>query len=290
MTAAISQPEVNKPLVVSHPGEGADVLLERFREWGYLFLKGGLTSELCSKLLDQLMHELDPDIAYGSSQRPTLQGTPVTECDPLWDRVYPKIQSLEAFHSFFHEPEVLRLMQLVCGPEVFVYPMKMARIATPLRIGFETPPHQDAHSHNAPKNMAGIWVALHDVSDGMGRLKVLPRSHRHGVRTVFEAQGVGGVQCEIFADETTWHVSDVQCGDVILFDGCTVHKAEANTSAEDVRISVDTRFCVHGTPVFSTNLHPHHGWRIDQLSWDYIYRDWESKDYQYYWEDYPELF
>ena len=138
--------------------------------------------------------------------------------------------------------------------------------------------------------MAGIWVALHDVDSTMGRVKVLPGSHKGGVRKVFEAQGVGGVQCEIYDHETLWHVSDFEQGDVLIFNSATVHKAEPNTSESKVRLSVDTRFCDHGAPVFSTNLEPHHGWRIPGLNWEAIYRDWKSNDGQYYWNAYPNCF
>jgi ectoine hydroxylase-related dioxygenase (phytanoyl-CoA dioxygenase family) len=168
--------------------------------------------------------------------------------------------------------------------------MKMARISTPGKIGFETPPHQDAHSHHAGPTMAGFWVPLHDVSEPMGRVKVLPKSHKLGVRPVFTTQGVGGVQCEIYENETTWHVSDVEAGDVLIFHSCTIHKAEPNTTSEAVRISVDTRFCDHGAAVFSTNLDPHHGWRIEGLDWPSIYSGWQNSQYQYYWRDYPGLF
>ena len=183
-----------------------------------------------------------------------------------------------------------RLMALVAGEDHFVYPMKMARIATPGKLGYETPPHQDAHSHHAGPTMAGIWVALHDVDDSMGRVTVLPRSHLRGVRPVFEAAGVGGVQCEIYEEETEWHVSDYDRGDVLIFHSATVHKAEPNTASRRARISVDTRFCDYGAPVFSTNLEPHHGWRIEGLDWESIYSDWQQEQSQYYWRSYPNLF
>ena len=73
-----------------------------------------------------------------------------------------------------HEPEITGLMERLLENPAFVYPMKMARIATPGKIGYETPPHQDAHSHQGGPTMAGIWVALHDVAAGMGRLMLLP--------------------------------------------------------------------------------------------------------------------
>lgn len=280
----------NTPYVVSSLSEHTRVLRERFNDWGYLYIKRYIPPADCERLLDAVLLACDPYIRGNASSSPHLEGEPFFETDPVWDEIYPKIQSLEAFHTFFHQQHVLNLMEIVTGAPVFVYPMKMARISTPGKIGFETPPHQDAHSHHAGPTMAGFWVPLHDVSEPMGRVKVLPKSHKLGVRPVFTTQGVGGVQCEIYENETTWHVSDVEAGDVLIFHSCTVHRAEPNTTSEAVRISVDTRFCDHGAAVFSTNLDPHHGWRIEGLDWPSIYSGWQNSQYQYYWRDYPGLF
>lgn len=280
----------NRPYVVSSLDEDTRVLRERFNDWGYLYIKRYIPPADCERLLDAVLLACDPYIRGNASSSPHLEGEPFFETDPVWDEIYPKIQSLEAFHTFFHQQHVLNLMEIVTGAPVFVYPMKMARISTPGKIGFETPPHQDAHSHHAGPTMAGFWVPLHDVSEPMGRVKVLPKSHKLGVRPVFTTQGVGGVQCEIYENETTWHVSDVEAGDVLIFHSCTVHRAEPNTTSEAVRISVDTRFCDHGAAVFSTNLDPHHGWRIEGLDWPSIYSGWQNSQYQYYWRDYPGLF
>ena len=280
----------NMPYVVSSLDEDTRVLRERFNDWGYLYIKRYIPLADCERLLDAVLLACDPHIRRHASSSPHLEGEPFFETDPVWDEIYPKIQSLEAFHAFFHQQHALNLMEIVTGAPVFVYPMKMARISTPGKIGFETPPHQDAHSHHAGPTMAGFWVPLHDVSESMGRVKVLPKSHKLGVRPVFTTQGVGGVQCEIYENETTWHVSDVEAGDVLIFHSCTVHRAEPNTTSEAVRISVDTRFCDHGAAVFSTNLDPHHGWRIEGLDWPSIYSGWQNSQYQYYWRDYPGLF
>jgi len=281
----------NQPFVVSRADEEPARLRARFQELGYLFFKRQVDARTCDRLLASLLAQtngqvaLDPDTGL-----PVLRGRPFVESDEDWDDIYPRIQSLEEFHSFFHGAPILELMRLVTGADVFVYPMKMARISTPGKIGFETPPHQDAYSHHAGPTMAGIWVALHDISTPMGRVKVLPGSHKGGVRKVFTAEGVGGVQCEIYPGETTWHVSDSDRGDVLIFHSATVHRAEPNITGSTVRMSVDTRFCDYGAPVFFTNLEPHHGWRIEGLDWDRVYRDWHSSDYQYYWRDYPALF
>ena len=281
----------NENFVVSTLSEGQPALQARFQELGYLYIKNYVPAEQCDALLQAFLEQLNPYIAADAdSKLPVLVGDPFFETDPIWDEVYPKIQALEAFHSFFHDSHIQALMQTVTGEDVFVYPMKMARISTPGKIGYETPPHQDAHSHHAGPTMAGIWVALHDVSTPMGRVKVLPGSHKGGVRPVFSTQGVGGVQCEIYPDEIVWHVSDFERGDVLIFHSCAVHKAEPNTTSSSVRLSIDTRFCDYGAPVFSTNLEPHHGWRIEGLDWASLYTHWQRSEYQYYWEDYPGLF
>ena len=281
----------NQPFIVSHIDEDPQVLRDRFQEWGYLHIKNYVAADDCNALMNDFLSELDPHITFDElSQLPVLKGESFGETDALWDEVYPKMQSLYDFHNFFHRPDTQQLMQLLVGKDTFVYPMKMGRIATPKKIGYETPPHQDAHSHQAGPTMAGMWVALHDAKEGMGRLKLLPGSHKQGVRKTHTAEGVGGVQCEIFADETTWHVSDVEQGDVIIFHSCCVHKAEPNTSKEAVRISIDTRFCDYGAPVFVSNIEPHHGWRIEELNWQSIYQNWQDKSLQYYWQDYPNFF
>jgi ectoine hydroxylase-related dioxygenase (phytanoyl-CoA dioxygenase family) len=284
-------PTTNQDYVVSRIEEDQSTLQARFQELGYLYIKNYAPAGQCDGLLDDVLEALHPYIAVDKQSRlPVLKGDPFFETDPTWDEVYPKIQALESFHDFFHDDHIRALMHTVTGTEVFVYPMKMARVSTPGKIGYETPPHQDAHSHNAGPTMAGIWVALHDVTEEMGRVKVLAGSHKRGVRRVFSTRGVGGVQCEIYPEETVWHVSDFDQGDVLIFHSCTVHKAEPNTAENAVRLSVDTRFCDHGAPVFSTNLEPHHGWRIDGLDWDSIYRGWQHKHLQYYWKDYPNFF
>ena len=258
---------------------------------GYLLLKRAVAATHCDALREDMLAQLSPYIGVESdSEIPILQGDPFFETDEVWDEVYPRIQCLESFHRFFHQSWMLDIMSRVAGDNVFVYPMKMARIATPRKIGYETPPHQDAHSHHAGPTMAGIWVALHDVDETMGRVQVLPGSHKRGVRPVFEAQGVGGVQCEIYEDETEWHVSNFEKGDVLIFNSRTVHRAEPNTNASRARLSVDTRFCDYGAPVFSTNLEPHHGWRIEGLDWEAIYSGWQSGEGQYYWRSYPHCF
>ena len=288
MDARSTLTEHNRDLVASRPDEPDESLRERFAEYGYLYFPALVDAGACRALLADIVAEAGPHVILEDGA-PRLASEPFFETDPAWDAIYPGIQSLEAFHGFFHTPAMRELQTRLLDAEPFVYPMKMARISTPRKIGYETPPHQDAHSHQAGPTMAGLWVALHDVPEQLGRLKLLAHSHRRGVRPVFQAEGVGGIQCEIYPDETEWHVSDYGRGDVVIFHSCTVHKAEPNLTPDAVRVSVDTRYCDYGAPVFRTNIEPHHGWRIPGLNWASIYRGWHDDSLQYYWEDYPAI-
>ncbi len=283
-----TQLETNRDLLVSDPRETDETLRARFAEYGYLYFPSLVGAADCRALLEEIVAEASSHVMLDDGL-PRLVGEPFFETDPAWDAVYPRIQALEAFHTFFHAPDVIGLQTRLLDAEPFVYPMKMARISTPRKVGYETPPHQDAHSHQAGPTMAGFWVALHEVPAELGRLKVLARSHARGVRPVFQAGGVGGIQCEIYPDETEWHVSDYGRGDVVIFHSCTVHKAEPNLTEEAVRVSVDTRYCDYGAPVFRTNIEPHHGWRIPGLDWESIYRNWQADALKYYWRDYPAI-
>ena len=142
----------NQPFIVSRIDEDPQVLRDRFQEWGYLHIKNYVGADQCNALMNDFLAELDPHIAFDdASQLPVLKSEPFGETDALWDEVYPKMQSLESFHSFFHQPPIIELMKKISDDEVFVYPIKMARISTPRNIGFETPPHQDA-----PRS-SGCW-------------------------------------------------------------------------------------------------------------------------------------
>ncbi|MEM6300617.1 MAG: phytanoyl-CoA dioxygenase family protein, partial [Pseudomonadota bacterium] len=215
------------PLTESQLDEGAETLQQRYRREGYLYFPSAMSASLISPLLEAMLDTLSPHIEWSQELgTPVLRGEPFFESDPLWDELYPRIQALEPLHGLFHSRQMQCLMQVVAGAHPFVYPMKMARIAAPRKLGFETPPHQDAHSHHTGPRMAGVWVGLHDAESSMGRLAMLPGSHRRGVRPVYQAQGVGGVQCVIYPDEQHWHVSDIRAGDVIIFQAQTVHRAQ----------------------------------------------------------------
>ena len=94
----------NQPYIVSTVDESPETLRERFQQWGYLYIKGYVDTASCKAMRDALLGELQPYIVFDQAQQlPVSTGTPFVESDPIWDEVYPRIQSLESFHSFFHQ-------------------------------------------------------------------------------------------------------------------------------------------------------------------------------------------
>jgi len=133
----------NEALIPSGADEPAQALQQRFQRDGYLYFKRQVAPEKCASLLQDFLHCLTPHIDYDQAPgSPVFRGEPFFETDPIWDEVYPRMQSLYEFHNFFHQDDIQQLMQTLAGEQVFVYPMKMGRIATPKKIGYETPPHQ----------------------------------------------------------------------------------------------------------------------------------------------------
>ena len=120
---------MNKALLESQADEDLKVLRDRFQQWGYLYFRNYVGSRECDDLLTDILQQTAPYIQMDPQrQRAVLDGEPFFETDSTWDEIYPKIQSLESFHSFFHSEPVKQLMQVTAGEDVFVYPMKMARI------------------------------------------------------------------------------------------------------------------------------------------------------------------
>ena len=91
-------------LITSRSEESTEQLQDRFNEQGYLYFKQAINPQRCERLMHDMLHCLQPHIVFDQQrQLPQLMGEPFFETDPIWDQVYPRIQSLPSFHNFFHQ-------------------------------------------------------------------------------------------------------------------------------------------------------------------------------------------
>lgn len=208
-----------------------------------------------------------------------------TEGDLEYPKVYHEVYKLEAFHRSGHWPEVLDMMEKVIGKPVLPHPQKIARIWFPKYTEHTTPVHQDFVHFQGNFETYTCWAPVGDCPIELGGLAVLPGSHK--VNTVLDhhfSLGAGSLCVDADELDGDWHTTDYEIGDSLIFPALTVHKALSNLTEDRLRVSLDNRYQAMGDPIAEHMLLPHLN-IFSALSWDDVYRDWESDELKYYWQD-----
>lgn len=260
-------------------------LRRQARETGYLFLRNVVDADLVRDLRRGIFGILadfgcldaraQPDdgiiAAEWLSNREDFYGSGVPE------RVYTRIQQLEALHRFPHQPRLVALQDALLGEPAIVHPGLIGRIILP--DGFATPPHQDfVHTGGSPRTWT-CWVPLGDVDRQLGSLSIFAGSHRNGLYPT-KPKSHGGMEAIVPETAEDWAEGDFAIGDLLVFSGLTVHRALPNHSGNRVRLSVDFRFQPQSEPIAENCLRPHG----NNQQWDGVYAGWQQTDLQYYWQ------
>lgn len=210
-----------------------------------------------------------------------------TEGDPEYTDVYHKVYSLESFHSIAHCRQVLDVLERVRGCEMMPQPQKVARLWFPKFTQHTTPTHQDfVHFQGTHDNLT-CWSPIGDCPRELGGLAVLKGSHK--VDRVLDhhfSLGAGSLHVDptLYDDAgNEWHTTDFETGDTLIFPALTIHKALPNVTEDRLRVSLDNRYQRVGDPIAEHMLNPHLA-SMSALTWEDVYEDWESTEYQYYWK------
>jgi phytanoyl-CoA hydroxylase len=170
--------------------------------------------------------------------------------------VVPTLPDAQAFYEDKSRPETLKQMQhMSLDPFFEVYRrhprwVALARALVgedveamgpewfnkPPGLSSPTPAHQDNYYFClSPPNVITIWLALDSVDDGNGCLRYVRGSHRRGIRphnrsnVLGFSQGIMDYGSSDTADEVPVHLEP---GDAVAHHGNTIHRADANTSAD----------------------------------------------------------
>ncbi len=257
-----------------------EALQRQMQEEGYLYLSSLLPKDVVHEVYAIIIELCQ---TYGwADQQGFAQGSARLEGSDAWWEVYDPLQKQESFHALPHRPELLQLMEALVGETVLVHPRNIARIVFPATEFFSTPPHQDYPLIQGTPDTYTAWIPLTDCPVELGVLAVLAGSHRFGLMPVYSATGPGGLRVDTEKLNLTWHASDMQAGDVLIFHSYTVHRALPNRTHNRLRISSDYRYQGASQPIVEDSLMPHYG----RLSWEQIYEGWQNEDLKYYWRRY----
>ena len=80
-----------------------------------------------------------------------------------------------------------------------------------------------------------------------------------------------------------WLTTDYRIGDTLIFPALTIHKALPNLTEDRLRVSLDNRYQRVTDPIAEHMLTPHLS-SMSPLSWEDVYADWDSAEFQYYWK------
>ena len=269
--------------------DDAEELRRRIDEEGYLFFKRLQDPD---KLRELRLEMLEPIRAGGW----IIDGTELTdgrvdasksctEGDREYRDVYKEVYRIESFHHAGHWPEVIDMMGKIMGEEVFAHPMKIARLWFPQFTDHTTPAHQDFVHFQGSYETYTCWAPVGDCPIELGGLAVLPGSHKKD--SVYDhhfSLGAGGLSVDSDEVGGEWHSTNYEIGDSLIFPSLTVHKALPNLTEDRLRISLDNRYAVLGSSISEHMLRPHYDIANDG-EWEQVYRDWKSKELQFYWKD-----
>jgi ectoine hydroxylase-related dioxygenase (phytanoyl-CoA dioxygenase family) len=262
----------------------AGALRNRLDKDGYLFFRNIVPVERLLELRGQITEILSEFGWIKDGEERTKAKAicrPRREGQPKFFHAHDRIIKLESLHSMAHETNVMRVMQQALGDTVFPHPLSIVRLVFPDSPELATPPHQDFPNNQGTPNLTAAWMPLGDCGIKDGSLAILEGSHKYGVMPLKFHLGAGNRRA-VLSDELDacrWVGADYNAGDIVLFPSLTVHKAMENYNTENMRLSVDFRYQLEGEALTEGCLKPH----FERVSWEDIYRDWNSDEFKYYW-------
>ena len=119
-------------------------------------------------------------------------------------------------------------------PVIYFNSRKLART----EAYYKTPPHQDWRSMQGSLNAIVVWIPLVDVDQDLGALRVVPGSHREGLR---ESQPDEWYRHIENASDADFLSVEVRAGDALFFSAFLVHASGDNVT-DAIRWSCHFRY------------------------------------------------
>lgn len=105
-------------------------------------------------------------------------------------------------------------------------------------VYYKTPPHRDGLSMHCSINGVIVWIPLKSIDKDMGRLQIIPKSHKEKVNFAGWYHDFAVEQ----ADNDKFIDVDIDPGDVLFFSPWLVHRSGNNTTEEKIRWVANFRY------------------------------------------------
>jgi phytanoyl-CoA hydroxylase len=209
------------------------LILDHYREHGYVKLPGFLpAAELktveaeIQRLADRGPSAFDKGHFYLAQDERTIQ----------------QIEHLQAYSSYFadmmkSDRRVLDIVEAIFGAAAVGN--NVSYMAKPARVGEVVPYHQDnAYYGYLPPDALSVWIALDESNERNGCLRVVPGSHKDGLRR-HGPTGVRGISYGLADPVDPQPDGEVAIvlrrGDASVHHCCTFHSSHPNLSERSRR-------------------------------------------------------
>jgi Phytanoyl-CoA dioxygenase (PhyH) len=201
-------------------------LVARAGSDGYLYFRSLLSPQSVEALRSRVaeLHQRDP-VPPGAAHD-----------DPRFLELQRAVALLPEWDALRGHPAILNTLRVFLGPSVGCLHGDVCRVVAPGAPHAATPPHQDLFFLQQQSRLWTVWIPLGDCPLPLGPLAVLPGSHRQGVQPHFENRVTEGQA------SGWWAASSMRVGDVLMFDGRTIHRACPNLTRGTTRFSADFRY------------------------------------------------
>jgi trans-aconitate methyltransferase len=196
-------------------GSTSDALHERARRDGHLLLRRCVPRQDVQRLAGRVRDAAAIHGLLDYSGRWRGGRAAATHELPPWLELQARVAAMPEFQSMARHPALLAAMRSVFGAEPLPDQGSVCRVAAPEHVIPSTATHRDADYVDDR-----IWIAW------------LPLTATPLQRGVLALEGADG----------HWSASPLAPGDALLFAATTAHRACANFSFSQARLSVDFRF------------------------------------------------
>ncbi len=267
-----------------------EAMKARLMEEGYLFFKNmidpGHIESLRAEILD--LYRQNEWVMRGTDpmEGRVDVGKSCAEGEPPYLEVYRQLYALRSFHAIAHAPAMMGAMEKLINGKVLPHPSKVARMSFPQSDRHTTPIHQDFVHFQGSFYTLTCWTPLSDCPVELGGLAIHPRPWSEEIFNHRFSLGAGMLKIDEDQLQGSWHTTNYEIGDALIFHSLTVHKALPNQTDEIMRISLDNRYQAATDVINDRQLQPHLSGSGQRWGWDEIYDDWTPDDeLAWYWRD-----